>query len=238
MLQRGTKRPRPSDHGVTEEPSFQQMVDALDEKTVRSTLVRLASMAPSAQILIKQAYTQRLQVAGSKDGNSLMPSDFDHYSKKAWHALHTSDAARGWATLDEASRAGATERALQTVIGCVREIRSQFQESTPFDVKLNALEVIRKILKSILLGSNQLAVSVRNALASNEELGEHIILIVFSMTSEELIRAGGTADEKGTLCQKFKWCEDEATKCGLRASEGLGQVVEMMTAPTESRRSL
>lgn len=205
--------PRASTPAATaeKEPSFREMVDALDEKTLRSTLVRLASIAPSAQTVIRQAYTQQTKERAATPG----PTDFDHYSKKAWHALHTSDAARKWEALDEIRRIGATKRTLETVSGYVVEIRRAVRKTAPFHVKVDALETIRKILKSILLGSNGLAEGVRTALADSEEIGDCVTLIMMDMTEADMIRAGGTADEKGTLAQKFRWCRDEAEKYGL-----------------------
>lgn len=215
------------------ELSFKEMVDALDEKTLRSTLVRLASIAPSAQTVIKQAYIQQTK----EQGQAPMPTGFDHLSKKAWHALHTSDAAKKWATLDEVRRISATKRTLETVSGHVAEIRRSVKKSSPFDVKVDALETIRKILKSILLGSNGLAESVREALGDSEEIGDGVTLIMMTMTEEEMVRAGGTADEKGTLAQKYKWCRGEAEKYGLLKSlGGVEFAVDKMTAShTEGR---
>ncbi|KAM0813596.1 hypothetical protein AB5N19_13592 [Seiridium cardinale] len=206
------------------EPGFREMVEALDEETVRHTLIRLASMAPSAQTVIRQAYTQHVR---DKEKPS-EPIDFDQYSKKSWHALHTSDAAKRWAALDEVRRISATSRALETVLGHVSEMRSQIRETTPFDAKLNALETMRKILKSVLLGSNELAGAVRSQLARRGGLGDDVVIVLMCMTEDEMIRAGGTADEKGTLAQKFRWCRDEARKYGLVSLKGLDTVVEMM----------
>ncbi|KAH6652222.1 hypothetical protein BKA67DRAFT_538048 [Truncatella angustata] len=199
-------------------PGFQAMVDALDDKTVRDTLVRLASMAPSAQTAIKQAYNSQLRECELRaDEKPLEPLDVDHYSKKAWHALYTSDAAKRWETFDEVRRLGAKKRATDAIAGYVKEIRQKIRETTPFDDKLCALETIRKIFKSILLGSNELAKSVRAHICDTRspEIGGHVMHILLVMSNEEVLRARGTADEKGTLIQKFWWCWNESKRYNL-----------------------
>jgi hypothetical protein len=189
-------------------------------------------MAPSAQTVIKQAYTQHVKEQERKRDETLEHVDFDHYSKEAWHAMHTSDAAKRWVSLNEMRRDAATKRTVEKVVGCVAEMKSQIRETTSFDVKLNALETVRKVLKSILLGSNELAQSVRSALRdSGVGIGDDVVIILMCMTEEEMVRAAGTADEKGTLAQKFRWCRDEAKKYGLRSLQGLDTVLEMMRMP-------
>lgn len=62
--------------GAAGEPSFKDMVNALSEQTARDTLVRLASMAPSAQVAIRQAYSRQIQESAQR------PVDWDFLSKK------------------------------------------------------------------------------------------------------------------------------------------------------------
>jgi hypothetical protein len=211
------------------EPTFREMIDTLDEETVRNTLARLATMAPSAQTVIKQVYTQQLRERMKEQQRPPDYVDFDHYSKKAWHALYRSREAKEWAILDEIHRTGATRHTLATVSGHIAEIRSEIREATSFKTKLNALVTVRKILKSILLGSDELAGNVRSEFCGGSDgVGHDVLIVLMCMTEEEMIRAGGTADEKGTLAQKFRWCRDEARKLGLTSLKSLDTVVEMM----------
>lgn len=62
--------------GAAGEPSFKDMVNALSEQTARDTLVRLASMAPSAQVAIRQAYARQTEESAQR------PVDWDFLSKK------------------------------------------------------------------------------------------------------------------------------------------------------------
>lgn len=62
--------------GAASEPSFKDMVNAMGEQTARDTLIRLASMAPSAQVAIRQAYTRQIEEDARK------PVNWDFVSKK------------------------------------------------------------------------------------------------------------------------------------------------------------
>lgn len=64
------------ENGAASEPSFKDMVNAMSEQTARDTLIRLASMAPSAQVAIRQAYTRQIEEDARK------PVNWDFLSKK------------------------------------------------------------------------------------------------------------------------------------------------------------
>ncbi|KAI1876421.1 hypothetical protein JX265_003947 [Neoarthrinium moseri] len=226
--------------------SFREMVDALDEREVRDTLVRLASMAPSAQTAIRQAYTSHHQRRAETAARAPdQPYDIDGYSKKAWHALHTSPDAKSWPRVRDPDRAVAA--ASSAVLQCAEAIYARTTTTTsgaasspstassgerpgiPFETRLAGLETMRKILKTVLLGSNGLVERVRDDIEAGQAFVALLKMVVGEAlaTPEERVRAGGTADEKGTLLQKFTWCRDEAAKlrlAGLR--DGLDEVLQ------------
>ncbi|KAI0122877.1 hypothetical protein BJ170DRAFT_115979 [Xylariales sp. AK1849] len=205
--------PSPSTPAGT--PSFADMVDALDEQTVRKTLVRLASMAPSAQSAIKQAYAlhQRERLEPPK------AIDFDHYSKQAWHALNTSD-------YEDFGSAG-TDHAWAQVVRCVKGIGQQTRSDSSFKTKQSALETLRKIMKSILLsGDSTLGHEVLMKLKTDQRIVTTMRTILASMDERARIRVGRSADDKGALWVKVKWVRDEAMKRDLKGMQGLDRVLK------------
>ncbi|KAK6200561.1 Nuclear cap-binding protein subunit 1 [Pestalotiopsis sp. IQ-011] len=220
--------------GAAGEPSFKDMVNAMSEQTARDTLVRLASMAPSAQVAIRQAYARQVEKSARQ------PVNWDFLSKKVWHLLYTSREAELYGAASAERRARLVRRSWDQMD---RHLLSMCKQGRPpFANKLSALATARKILKSVLLGApGSLAGAVRDGLrrprgggTDGQALMVAIQWQLVHMTPEEQIRAGGTYDEKGTLLQKYIWCRDEARKLGLESLKELDQVLVKLDMPADN----
>lgn len=217
------KRQRLEAEPTTAAPlSFKNMVDELDDATVRAVLINLATIrgSPSAQDAIQLAYHQIAQAP---------PINFDHHSKEAWHVLNSSHYTR----LSSSKQYDASGDALGEINECIREINTQTKANSPLGTKQSALETMRKILKTMLLGEDTLGHEVRKELQWDAEIPNAMKRILESMSAEDRIRVGSAADAKGSLAEKIQWVRDEADAYCLEGLSGLGRVLELMGADVD-----
>lgn len=193
------------------------MVAELDQETVRRILIRLATVSPSAQSAIKTAYESE-QLGGEGD------IDFDKYSKRVWHILNTSDYTKKSSERDVSARAGAWG----DIFIHITRIDKDTRPGSSFGTKQSALETLRKIMKSLLLSKGSLSQGVRAWLKFDDTIPKIMLRILHSMTTEQQIMSGSSADDKGTLLAKVKWVRDEAQKLGLNGLDDLDAVLELM----------
>ncbi|ETS80220.1 hypothetical protein PFICI_07749 [Pestalotiopsis fici W106-1] len=230
----------------TDEVSFKEMVNALGEQTVRSTLIRLASMAPSAQVSIRHAYAQQLR----EERMPQHPLFYDSISKELWHMLYTSPASDIYRRTSSVHERHSL--ATQTAVKIGQRVRDMFfgiHENSPFATRLIVLETFRKILKSILLGGNcqELAGAVRHLFEPEPssvrggDVPDYLrmpgdyFFCVYTMSVEDRIRAGKTVDRDSTLADKFKWCRDEARRLGLKSFKPLDHLLREWGVPPDGQ---
>jgi len=140
-------------------------------------------------------------------GRDTVVIDFDQYSKSAWHTLNTSH----YSNLSSSKQYEASWDAFGEVTGCINAIRKKATAQCSYGTKLSALETLRKIAKTILVGTNTLGHEVRKQFQSDDCLIDAMREIAQSMTPEERLRAGANnLDNKGTLLSKLEWVQSEA----------------------------
>ncbi|KAK5659484.1 hypothetical protein OQA88_685 [Cercophora sp. LCS_1] len=154
--------------------------------------------------------------------------DFDHYSKSAWRTLNTSHYTR----LSSSKQYDASFDAFEEILECITSIQRQTMGNTKssYGTKLSALETLRKIAKTVLLGDDTLGHEVRKQFQWESALADAMLEITTSMTPEERLRAGANDDGKGALVDKLEWVHAEA---GAYCIEGLevGKVVALLSPP-------
>ncbi|GAW16888.1 hypothetical protein ANO14919_063340 [Xylariales sp. No.14919] len=202
-------------------PAYAQMVSQLDENTVRLMLATFATLSTPTQASIRRAITlaYQEQVAGER------VIDFSDFSRRAWHVLNTSEYTQG----SGSKQYEASFEARSEVIGCIEAIGKEAAVDSSYGTKLSALETLRKIAKTILLAGDTLGREVRMEFQHETCLADIMVCIADSMTPDEQLRAGATADAKGSLAAKLEWvCDETAAHC-LAGVEGLRHVLALLT---------
>lgn len=152
-------------------------------------------------------------------------TNFDHYSKSAWHALND----RELLALSGSRQYTMAGDVYSDICDCVNAIDEMTKDDAPLGTKQNALETLRKIAKTVILGEDTVGYEVRKELQNDSHISDIMTRIAESMTPEERLRTGRRADDKGgTLISKLEWVRDEAEGHCLKDSEGFGRVLELL----------
>jgi hypothetical protein len=223
--------------GLPPAASFSEMIAELDSETMRQILVRLASISPSVQSAIKNAYNTAQHSTGAGEDDI----DFDKYSKKVWHVLNTSEYARrsaeeGGGSKEEgggnpvaAAAAAVRTGAWGDIFLHVTRIDRETRAGSSYATKQSALETLRKMLKSLLLSQSSLSKGIRSWLRYDNTIPRIMIRVLGTMSEEERVMVGTAAvDEKGSLATKVIWVRDEARKLDLGGLSELDDVLELM----------
>lgn len=150
--------------------------------------------------------------------------NFDDYSKEAWHALNDREllAMGGSRQYDESGEVW------NQIYDCIKSIDERTRADSPLSTKLSALETLRKIAKTVILGEDTIGHEVRKELQDDSSIPDTMIRILTSMTPWERIRAGQNADHKGSLIDKVEWVQSEARGLCLEGLDTLYSVLFMM----------
>lgn len=152
-------------------------------------------------------------------------TNFDHYSKSAWHALND----RELLALSGSRQYTMAGDVYSDICDCVNAIDEMTKDDAPLGTKQNAIETLRKIAKTVILGEDTVGYEVRKELQNDSHISDVMIRIAESMTPEERLRTGRRADDKGgTLISKLEWVRDEAEGHCLKDSEGFARVLELL----------
>lgn len=149
---------------------------------------------------------------------------FDRYSKDAWHALNDRAVLRrsGGKQYDRAGEVWSD------ILGCVEAISEGTKDGSPLRTKQNAVETLRKITKTAILGEGTLGHEVRKQLQTDSSIADVMGRVLRSMSSKERVTTGQRKDEKGTLVEKVRWVKGEAESYCLKGLVGLDGVLEML----------
>lgn len=151
--------------------------------------------------------------------------DFDHYSKKAWHVLNTSSYTRG----SGSEQYDASFDAFSDIVSYIDAIGAEAVDESSFWTKVNALETLRKIAKTILLVNDTLGHEVRKQFQHDGCLPYLMLEIVQSMTTQEQRSAGASTDSKGSLTEKVRWVHKEAKGYCLEGVDAFGEVLSFLS---------
>lgn len=167
-------------------------------------------------MLVVEAY-KRLQ-----DAERVKIINFDHYSGSVWHEINGPNA--------EGIGSGQFNRSFDVryeIVDIIDQIGEQAKPESSYGTKKSALETLRKIGKTIVLsGYDCLGSEVRKSFAYETCLEDTMYNILGTMTEDERIRVGQSADEKGALVDKVVSLSEEASGYGM--FERLDAVINMM----------
>ncbi|KAK7739777.1 hypothetical protein SLS53_005747 [Cytospora paraplurivora] len=239
--------PQAATASVTPDLTPTEMIDGLDPKVLKDTVIYLASRDSRVAEAIKVAYelqprhvpipqethreqTQRPMRPAIPLSQMQPVVDFDRYSKSAWHALNNS------ATLGLGGR-GLSEEAEEVydrIRGLVNTIDEKTKEDSPLRTKQSAIETLRKIAKSIILSEDIIGHEMREQLETDSHIADVIVRVLESMTSVERLMTGNKTDAKGSLSDKVEWVRDQAVGYCLEGLYGLDRALEMMKTGSSS----
>ncbi|KAG8162257.1 hypothetical protein KVR01_008022 [Diaporthe batatas] len=155
-------------------------------------------------------------------------TNFDHYSKSAWHALND----RQLLSLSGSRQYTLAGDVYGDVCDCVNAIDDMTRADSPLGTKQNALETLREIARAVILAGDTVGHEVRRELQGDSHISDVMVRVAESMTPEERLRTGrrraGGGEEGETLIGKLEWVRDEAEALCLKDSEGFGRVLELL----------
>jgi hypothetical protein len=202
-----TNVPAPKKTRTNSNINLWEMITKLDATTIRSLLHHFCTQDPSLAAHVESAHRSRLAQEATKP-----PIEFDHYSKSCWHALNSQY--RGM-------RSSKQFEAMGDIIGTLdssrRAIMKAATPDTRFETRRNALEVLRKISKSVMLCDEQ---QIRH-----EIMKDGITLGEFADSMVEL--AGGMTVEERERYKKeglYEKLVDLQNECDDVDMEGLQEV--------------
>ena len=107
--------------------------------------------------------------------------DFDYLSKDVWKALNVT-----YGKLRGARQYELAGEAQRVVVGCIETIRMGCATVASYETKLNAVETLRKIGKTICMSGNEVVGrEIIKAFESEKILEDTVLAIVQSMTDDE-----------------------------------------------------
>ncbi|KUI65896.1 hypothetical protein VM1G_02372 [Cytospora mali] len=238
----------PATPGASPDHTLTQMISGLDAKVLRDLIIKLAPSDPLLARAVEEAHREQATTpsqhpsALEQPRRSTRPAiplskmqpviNFDAYSKSAWHALND----RKVLGLSGSHQYDAAGDVYDRICGCISAIGEKTRDDSPLGTKQSAIETLRKIAKTIILGEETVGHEVRKELQCDSDIADIIIRILESMTPEERIRTGKKADDKGTLISKFEWVLDEAEGYCLEGLNGLDRALDMMETGLSSPR--
>jgi hypothetical protein len=155
-------------------------------------------------------------------------TNFDHYSKSAWHALNDRDLLSLSGSLQH-KRAMDVYSDICDCVNAIADIVSKDLPAAPLGTKQNALETLRRIAKTVILGEDTLGHEVRKHFQNDSTISNLMIRIAESMSPEERLRTGKRADAKGgTLVSKLEWVRDQAEGYCLKDCPGFSRVLDLL----------
>lgn len=209
--QRQVSRPQPP-------PLLPQPLLSSHMMQASSTISPISTISPSTTTTTRPAIPLSQQM-------SRPVTNFDHYSKSAWHALND----RELLALSGSRQYTMAGDVYGDICDCVNAIDEMTKDDAPLGTKQNAIETLREIARTVILGEDTVGYEVRKELQNDSHISDVMIRIAESMTPEERLRTGRRADDKGgTLISKLEWVRDEAEGHCLKDSEGFGRVLELL----------
>lgn len=210
-------------------PTPQQLLAGLSESDLRALL---SAVLPLESTGLVESMVIDHYIEGKAREQARIIS-FDSYSKTAWHAINTK-----YSRLSGSKQYERSWDVTEEVMGCVGAIRNQVKASSSFGTKLNALETLRKIAKTILLSNDTLGHEVRKQFQSEYGLVETIVEILEGMSREERLAAGRNISEegKGTLLSNMEWVHTRAEGLAI-AGLDVSQAISLLRARSSANEN-
>ena len=179
MAERALKRQRADSNGtaVKADNTYSHLATAISELPEDTVRQLLASAAASHADV---ANSVRTTVGLIRTAQSRKSVDFDHYSKSAWKVLNVK-----YSRLSGSHQSDASGDAYHAVIECIENIQRECPTFASFATKKNALEVCRKIGKTICLSGDVIGREARGLFQSDDTLERTMAAIAESLTSAE-----------------------------------------------------
>lgn len=127
------------------DPALWNMITTLSAAKLQSTVYQACQQSPGLVSLIRNAHAEQVAEQAAAEA-AKPPINFDYYSKSCWHALNSKYRSMGGSRQYD----GAYEVSDQ-LDSVRRSIMKQARNGTRWETRRNALEVLRKISKSVML---------------------------------------------------------------------------------------
>jgi hypothetical protein len=160
--------------------------------------------------------------------------DFDAYSKNVWRSLNPRGRMSGSAQYEAAFDVASDIHYSINAIGDLAKPTSSY------GTKLNAIETLRKIGKSIVLAGDTLGSEVIKQSQSDTILQDTILAILESMSPDERVKAGQNVSEPGkpNLADKMDWISDEYGGHCLDEEETFFRILSLLRTGEEDAGSM
>jgi hypothetical protein len=152
-------------------------IRVLPIETTQRLLDQICQEYPKLAARVQDTYAAHLAKTAAQ-----APVNFDHYSKECWYTLN-----KRYARLRPSQQFEIVGDIMEELSEAREEIMGKAGEETRFETRRNALEVLRKICKSVMLCNEQ---QIRHEL-----IKDGMVLVEFAESMEQLAR-GMTAVER------------------------------------------
>ncbi|KAK1759963.1 hypothetical protein QBC47DRAFT_117659 [Echria macrotheca] len=146
--------------------------------------------------------------AEEEEDRNAVATNFDRYSKDAWYLLNKSRYTR----LSSSKQHDASGDVFDQIVDCITAIREAITPASSYGTKVNAIETLRKIAKTILVSDDILGYEVRKQFQWDSCVPDSMLAIANSMTRSQRLDAvyNNQQDGKGKLLDRLDWVQDEA----------------------------
>ncbi|KAK6392198.1 hypothetical protein LTR65_003970 [Meristemomyces frigidus] len=199
------------------------MIDALDERTVRTLLRELAPKAVDGYGTVCVCYEKLIEDERKRKARRKHAGD-------SWYVLNKKyKSSRGSVEYERAYDAK------EEVDAYIASIEKQAHPDTSYGTKKSALETLRRIGKSIMLAPSTLGHEVIKHMQEDDALPNAMISILESMSVDERLRLADSSDEKGCFYDRVG--ELVADADDLCIFEELSSVVELLDGAVGSEEA-
>ena len=229
MAARPQKRARATSSGQGLEPGtdparaakLPKILATLDDHAVRTLLLDVASHDPSVATLIE---TRASRIKKAEQAKVI---DFDYHSKSVWKTINVT-----YSKLSGSKQYYASGDAFNSIKRAIEDIRARCPAHASFGTKVNALETLRKIGKSVALSAGDTMAREIQVFFQHDTILEDTMLgIVESMTLEEREITSDEPHEDITWVEKLEELTQIAE--GRCLFEGLADVIALLVPSSE-----
>lgn len=204
-----------ADPGIAPSPTLWNMITTLPLATTHSLIFYACDQNPSLSATVQTSYNDLIAAEAAKP-----EVNFDSYSKSCWHTLN-----KKYARLSGSEQYNIIDEIMEALSESRSAILEQAGPHTRWETRCNALEVLRKIAKSVMLCEERL---IRHELMKQpHELG------AFAEAMVEIAR-GMTEGERERYMQEGLYVKlvDLQTSCDWENDmEGLRELYEIFDGP-------
>ena len=178
MAEGALKRQRADSQGTAvklnnRESNHASTIRDLPERVAYQILAKAAASHEDVAALVRAAVANTHAAEKSK-------VDFDHHSKSVWRHINVK-----YSRLSGSHQSDASGDPYHYAVECIESIREECPNFASFGTKKNALEVCRKIGKTICLSGDVIGTEVRGLFRGDDTLKDTMTAIAESLTSVE-----------------------------------------------------